>query len=85
MRQRLSGESRKGRNLAYGLRYARVITETYLRERRAAKVMPATARLAGAEAPAESSTPVSPVPLQLTNRFPQSPGSPARQAGLAAR
>jgi glycosyltransferase involved in cell wall biosynthesis len=36
MRQRLSGESRKGRNLAYGLRYARVITETYLRERRSA-------------------------------------------------
>jgi len=36
MRQRLSGESKKGRNLAYGLRYARVITQTYLRERRAA-------------------------------------------------
>jgi glycosyltransferase involved in cell wall biosynthesis len=35
MRQRLSGESRKGRNLAYGLRYARVIGKTYLRERRA--------------------------------------------------
>jgi glycosyltransferase involved in cell wall biosynthesis len=35
MRQRLSGESKKGRNLAYGLRYARVITKTYLRERRA--------------------------------------------------
>ena len=35
MRQRLSGESKKGRNLAYGLRYARVITQTYLRERRA--------------------------------------------------
>jgi len=34
MRQRLSGESRKGRNFAYGLRYARVITQTYLRERR---------------------------------------------------
>jgi glycosyltransferase involved in cell wall biosynthesis len=36
MRQRLSGESKKGRNLAYGLRYARVITYTYLRERRVA-------------------------------------------------
>src|SRR5580698_3760021 len=34
MRQRMSGESRKGRNLAYGLRYARVITQTYLRERK---------------------------------------------------
>jgi glycosyltransferase involved in cell wall biosynthesis len=37
MRQRMSGESRKGRNLIYGLRYARVIAETYRRERRAAK------------------------------------------------
>ena len=36
MRQRMSGESKKGRNLAYGLRYARVIAKTYLRERRAA-------------------------------------------------
>jgi glycosyltransferase involved in cell wall biosynthesis len=36
MRQRLSGESKKGRNFAYGLRYARVIGHTYLRERRAA-------------------------------------------------
>lgn len=35
MRQRMSGESKKGRNLAYGLRYARVIGNTYLRERRA--------------------------------------------------
>jgi len=42
MRQRLSGESRKGRNLAYGLRYARVITGTYLRERRAAAQLKAT-------------------------------------------
>ena len=40
MRQRLSGESKKGRNLAYGLRYARVIGETYRRERRALKAMP---------------------------------------------
>ena len=36
MRQRMSGQSRKGRNLAYGLRYARVIGNTYMRERRAA-------------------------------------------------
>ncbi len=36
MRQRISGTSKKGRNLAYGLRYARVIGQTYLRERRAA-------------------------------------------------
>jgi glycosyltransferase involved in cell wall biosynthesis len=37
MRQRMSGESKKGRNLAYGLRYARVIFQTYLRERRASR------------------------------------------------
>jgi hypothetical protein len=42
MRQRLSGESKKGRNLAYGLRYARVIGKTYLRERRAAGQAQAT-------------------------------------------
>jgi glycosyltransferase involved in cell wall biosynthesis len=36
MRQRISGVSKKGRNLAYGLRYGRVIGQTYLRERRAA-------------------------------------------------
>ena len=40
MRQRMSGESKKGRNLAYGLRYARVIGNTYLRERRAAGQAP---------------------------------------------
>jgi glycosyltransferase involved in cell wall biosynthesis len=40
MRQRLSGISKKGRNLAYGLRYARVIGQTYLRERRAARQGP---------------------------------------------
>lgn len=53
MRQRLSGESRKGRNLAYGLRYARVITQTYLRERRAAS------QLTTKPAQAEQVTPVS--------------------------
>jgi hypothetical protein len=42
MRQRMSGESKKGRNLAYGLRYARVIGKTYLRERRASGQTQAT-------------------------------------------
>jgi glycosyltransferase involved in cell wall biosynthesis len=37
MRQRLSGESKKGRNLAYGLRYARVIAHTYHREHTTAR------------------------------------------------
>lgn len=33
MRQRISGESKKGRNFSYGFRYASVISRTYLRER----------------------------------------------------
>jgi glycosyltransferase involved in cell wall biosynthesis len=57
MRQRLSGESKKGRNLAYGLRYARVIGETYRRERRAAKAMPPrVARPASEPAKAEKAS-----------------------------
>ena len=51
MRQRMSGESRKGRNLAYGLRYARVITQTYLRERRAAMPTALTAWAAASRPP----------------------------------
>jgi glycosyltransferase involved in cell wall biosynthesis len=63
MRQRLSGESRKGRNLAYGLRYARVIAETYRRERRAARALPTAASRPIVEAPvAEQTTPVSQSP-----------------------
>jgi hypothetical protein len=54
MRQRLSGESKKGRNLAYGLRYARVIGATYQRERRAAKAAPPVARPAAEPAAAEA-------------------------------
>jgi len=61
MRQRLSGESRKGRNLAYGLRYARVIAETYRRERRAARVRPPRVPRP-VEAAAEQTTPVSQSP-----------------------
>ena len=61
MRQRLSGESKKGRNLAYGLRYARVITYTYLRERRAAQTMAPGSRPPSHRAgvAAEQATPVS--------------------------
>jgi glycosyltransferase involved in cell wall biosynthesis len=60
MRQRLSGVSKKGRNLAYGLRYARVIAETYLRERRASKATPPhVAQSAPVAAAAEEATPVS--------------------------
>jgi glycosyltransferase involved in cell wall biosynthesis len=61
MRQRLSGESRKGRNLAYGLRYARVIRETYRRERRASRMRPASRPVVEAPA-AEQTTPVSQSP-----------------------
>ena len=41
MRQRLSGVSKKGGNLFYGFRYARVITRTWWRERRTAPHPPA--------------------------------------------
>jgi hypothetical protein len=34
MRRRLAGQSKKGNNLLYGLRYARVILRTWWRERR---------------------------------------------------
>ena len=34
MRKRFAGESKKGHNLLYGVRYARVILKTWLRERR---------------------------------------------------
>ncbi len=55
MRQRLSGVSKKGRNLAYGLRYARVIGQTYLRERRTAARRPGPARSADNAAPVSQS------------------------------
>jgi glycosyltransferase involved in cell wall biosynthesis len=56
MRQRLSGESKKGRNLAYGLRYARVIAETYRRERRAARIRPSAVPRPVVDAPAAEQT-----------------------------
>ena len=59
MRQRMSGESKKGRNLAYGLRYARVIAETYRRERRASKARPQQVARPGAEPTAAEKSPVS--------------------------
>ena len=42
MRQRLSGTSKKGGNLFYGLSYARVIGKTWWRERKAARRTSAT-------------------------------------------
>jgi glycosyltransferase involved in cell wall biosynthesis len=42
MRQRLSGASKKGTTLLYGLSYARVIGKTWWRERKAARQVPAT-------------------------------------------
>jgi hypothetical protein len=35
MRKRMAGQSKKGHNVLYGARYARVIVRTWLRERRA--------------------------------------------------
>ena len=56
MRQRMSGESRKGRNFAYGLRYARVITQTYLRERRTSNQIAKTVAQPAAEQAQAAST-----------------------------
>jgi hypothetical protein len=58
MRQRLSGESKKGRNLAYGLRYARVIAHTYRREHAAARTRTTTADSTGST----TGTPPGPAP-----------------------
>jgi len=52
MRQRMSGASKKGRNFAYGLRYARVIGHTYLRERRAGQLDASGQPQPAAESPA---------------------------------
>lgn len=55
MRQRSSGTSKKGGNLLYGVRYARVVMGTWLRERRAARATPApvvAAEITSGEAPA---------------------------------
>ena len=50
MRQRISGVSKKGDNLLYGLRYARVIGRTWWRERRIAGRSAAQAAVARATA-----------------------------------
>ncbi len=67
MRRRLSGTSRKGHNVAYGLRYGRVIAGTYLRERRAARRLP----------PVAPTTDSGPVARSGSNEGP----SPVRQQG----
>jgi glycosyltransferase involved in cell wall biosynthesis len=46
MRQRLSGTTKKGDNLFYGVRYARVIASTWWRESRAARANPVSRRTA---------------------------------------
>jgi glycosyltransferase involved in cell wall biosynthesis len=60
MRQRMSGASKKGGNLFYGLRYARVIGKTWWRERRSASAATATvarrAQFQAADPPAEDTT-----------------------------
>jgi glycosyltransferase involved in cell wall biosynthesis len=42
MRKRAAGESKKGNDVLYGMRYARVILQTWWRERRAAPIAPAS-------------------------------------------
>jgi glycosyltransferase involved in cell wall biosynthesis len=56
MRRRLSGTSRKGHNVLYGLRYGRVIADTYRRERRAARRMPSVRPATDSEPAARSGT-----------------------------
>jgi glycosyltransferase involved in cell wall biosynthesis len=56
MRRRLSGTSRKGHNVLYGLRYARVIADTYRREHRAARRMPSIRPATDSEAAARPGT-----------------------------
>jgi glycosyltransferase involved in cell wall biosynthesis len=51
MRRRSSGTSKKGGNLLYGGRYARVVIGTWLRERRAARATPAPVTSGEAPAP----------------------------------
>jgi glycosyltransferase involved in cell wall biosynthesis len=64
MRRRLSGTSRKGHNVAYGLRYARVIGETYVRERRASRRIPAGRPTSESEPVARSGGNESPSPVR---------------------
>ena len=45
MHKRAAGESKKGNNLLYGFRYARVILRTWWRERRAGKRLPSATKL----------------------------------------
>jgi glycosyltransferase involved in cell wall biosynthesis len=47
MRQRLSGSTKKGDNLIYGLRYGRVIAGTWWRESRAARTRTTATAIAG--------------------------------------
>ncbi len=60
MRQRMSGTTKKGGNVFYGLRYARVIGKTWWRERRSANPAAAaatrSAQLHAADPPAENAT-----------------------------
>jgi glycosyltransferase involved in cell wall biosynthesis len=66
MRQRLSGTTKKGDNLFYGLRYARVIGKTWWRERNAARRTPPRP----AAAPLVTGEPVS-----SASSMPKNPGS----------
>jgi hypothetical protein len=45
MHKRLAGESKKGTNILYGFRYARVIVRTWWRERRSGRALSRSARL----------------------------------------
>jgi hypothetical protein len=82
MRQRISGVSKKGDNLIYGLRYARVILMTWRRERRSARSAPApaTARNGPANPPPEPPADATAKPLLIP---PPEPPADATAKGSA--
>ncbi|MBS2965416.1 glycosyltransferase family 2 protein [Actinocrinis puniceicyclus] len=57
IRQREAGQTKKGGNLVYGFRYARVVLRTWWRERRRAGQPPSAVAVAGEERLAENTQP----------------------------
>jgi glycosyltransferase involved in cell wall biosynthesis len=74
MRQRLSGVTKKGDNLFYGLRYARVIGRTWWRERRLAADSPVRRPVPHVTGEPVPTSPMSTGPMP-TSQSPQQPAS----------
>ena len=88
MRQRLSGESKKGGNVLYGLSYARVIGKTWRRERKAARRAPATPagrdRSSGDAPPSPACDPAS-VAGHVAEAPPATDAGPPQERGAGGR